>query len=113
MNQQQEVEVTNAEVLPAEGEPKFEIRGFNTEPEPAAEQMSAEEADRIALGAEEAPAPEAEAPKKEPKVKIGSREFETADEAWAYAQELEQQKLVADAFQHGIETASQGQLGNP
>lgn len=95
----------------------FEIRGFNTEPEAEQTGLSAEDADRIAAGitAGGATSPEVATPepKAEAKIKIGDREFADTQEAWAYAQELEREKLAADAFRHGIETASRAAPGNP
>lgn len=114
MNTQSETEIEVPEKAPAaEGEPQFELRGFDTEAGAGETEITAEQADQIMAGATGGETPQAETPKKEPKVKIGDRSFETAEEAWTYAQELEREKLAADAFRHGIETATQGQLGNP
>ena len=46
------------------------------------------------------------------KIKIGTREFDTQGEAWAYAEELERKQDTADAFRQGVELASQTQKGN-
>lgn len=59
-----------------------------------------------------AEAPEAATPT-EPKIRIGTREFTNQEEAFAYAEQLEQERLVADAFRHGVETASSAIPGNP
>lgn len=113
---------------------KFEARGFrkaDAEEAPAEEvlggmiedgqELSAEEADAAAEAIQTQPEDgdsaedgetEAEAPRKEPKIKIGTREFENAEDAWAYAQELEQEKVAADAFRHGVEVASKTAPGN-
>lgn len=49
----------------------------------------------------------------EPKFKIGGREFGTQEEAWAYAESLEQERLAADAFRQGVEAASRLAPSNP
>lgn len=67
-------------------------------------------------GEEEPQEQEAEQPQvtKAGKFRIGTRTFETQDEAFAYAQELEAEKIAADAFRQGIEAATgQPQDGNP
>ena len=135
-------EQNEAAEIPAAAEQKFEVRGFMSTDPAAAEkeafeaaktagEISAEEADIIAAriqgrappeaagdkSAESVPVPQAaaaEAPKKEEaKIKIGDKEFTKTEEAWAYAQELEREKLAADAFRQGIEAATVGQKGNP
>lgn len=119
MNNEVQNEAENAGAEAEAGEPKFEIRGFNAgaageEAQGEGEnEVSAEEADQIMAGATPGAASQGEIPKAEPKVKIGDREFATSEEAWSYAQELEREKLAADAFRHGLETAQQVQLGNP
>lgn len=55
--------------------------------------------------------PEAEA--EAPKFKIGSREFAKQEEAWAYAEQIEQERVAADAFRQGVELASRAAQGNP
>lgn len=55
--------------------------------------------------------PEQAAPK-EVKFKIGGREFGTQEEAWAYAEQLEHERLAADAFRQGVEAARMSQPGN-
>jgi hypothetical protein len=93
------------------------------------QELSAEEADATAAGmqtqaepvdnsvdngdSEQSPEKNLqEAHRKEAKIKIGTREFDNQEDAWAYAQELEQEKIANDAFRHGIETASRAQKGN-
>jgi len=60
----------------------------------------------------EAAAAEA-APAAEPaKFRIGGKDFQTQEEAWAYAEQLEQEKIAADAFRQGVEAASRQAPGN-
>lgn len=112
---------------------KFEIRGFmggDPATAPTTKEVSAEEADALMSAApvmseEDAeivqslgdPQAEEEVPaaaaKGEPKIRIGNREFATSDEAWLYAQELEQEKIAADAFRQGVEIAQRASPGNP
>lgn len=111
---------------------KFEARGFRKEePEEETEEqelvggmpqdgqaLTAEDADAAMLNLE--PADEEEgseegepaAPKKEAKIKIGTREFDNQEDAFAYAAELEQEKIAADAFRQGVEVASAREKGN-
>ncbi len=68
----------------------------------------------VGLEAPEAVAePEAEVPAEEIKFKIGGKEFSTQEEAWTYAESLEQERLAADAFRQGVEVASRMNPGNP
>lgn len=111
----------------------FEVRGFAGAAEEPEGGMSAEEADALMTGAmaqgagdgeearlmAEAAAGGAqgqgegeEEEKPAAKIKIGSREFANADEAWAYAQELESEKLTNDAFRHGLDVATKAAQGN-
>ncbi len=57
--------------------------------------------------------PQEETPQAEPKFKLGGREFGSQEEAWAYAEQLEQERLAADAFRQGVELASKANQGNP
>lgn len=114
---------------------KFEVRAPEAKPGDGPE-MSAEDADNLLGGAQflgedlteegttdhpdepedgsEVGDGESEAaPQKKAKVKIGGQEFESAEEAWAYAEELEREKLAADAFRQGVEVAGKQQNGNP
>jgi hypothetical protein len=104
---------------------KFEQRGFAPESAgPEETPLTAEQADALmggsammADGTPSEPDPEGTetaevSPEPAKKIKIGSREFDDTDQAWAYAQELEQEKIAADAFRHGVETASYTQQGN-
>jgi len=87
-------------------------------------ELTPEQADALMAGGAAAPVPAEAAQEEEvegapevpqaaaPKVRIGSREFATAEEAWTYAQELEQEKIAADAFRQGVETAAQAQQSN-
>lgn len=103
----------------------FERRGFMTAAEPEVlpegvteeREVSAEEADKIMAEAlpqvpGDGDSPEGEEVAGEEKVatkiRIGTREFSNQEDAWAYAQELEQEKIAADAFRHGVETATKG-----
>lgn len=118
---------------------KFEVRGFNKEPEAAETEVevSAEDADKLAAQiqggpqdmtfedpndpgpeviAEETPAPQAAAPAapaKSASIRIMDKEFANQEEAFAYANELAQKELINDAFRHGLETAQRAQPGNP
>lgn len=65
------------------------------------------EPEQTAEGAKEAPAAGAV------KIKIGERTFTSQDEAIAYAEDLERQRLVDEAFRQGIETAQQVAGSNP
>ena len=120
-----EIKAEGTNTVPADT--VFENRGFMADitADDGQPELTAEEADAIMSGgpgaaqaaapvlaeegAEEA-APEAPAPAK---VRIGGKEFATAEEAWTYAQELEQEKIAADAFRQGVEAAAQAQPSNP
>ncbi len=66
------------------------------------------------MGETEVTEPETEAaPTEAPKFKIGSREFTNQEEAWAYAEQMEQERNAADAFRQGVEAASRLNPGNP
>lgn len=41
------------------------------------------------------------------KIRIGDRTFDSQKEAWSYAEELERQRLAADAYRQGIQDALQ------
>lgn len=63
---------------------------------------------------EEAPAEEEGVPEQPgEKYRLGGREFQTQEEAWAYAEELEQEKVANDAFRQGIEAAQRLAPSNP
>jgi hypothetical protein len=105
---------------PADVAPEFQIRGFHTDENGGTIEITAEEADTIAARIASGQPPEEEAPPGEPapetpkeKIRIGTREFANTEEAWAYAHELEQEKIAADAFRHGVEAASAASQGNP
>lgn len=110
-NQQAETEVPKDTL--------FEARGFAQESaEPEGEELTAEQADALigkapAVAAAEVTPEAAEPEEEKAPIKIGSREFKNQAEAFAYAQELEQEKLANDAFRHGVEVASQTPQGNP
>lgn len=63
---------------------------------------------------EAAAAPERPAARAAPEdeIRIGTRTFSNQKEAWAYAQELEQERIANDAFRQGIEAAQNGPKGN-
>lgn len=70
--------------------------------------------EEAAAPAEAAPVeetPEAEAPKAEPEtlIRIGSQVFKSQAEAIAYAERLEEEKLVSEAYQSGVRDAIQSQ----
>lgn len=96
----------------------FENRGFMTDitADDGQPELTPEQADAVmaGAGAGEMPVAPEVTPEAAPaaKVRIGSREFTNTEEAWAYAQELEQEKIAADAFRQGVETASQAREGN-
>lgn len=105
----------------------FEVRGAEAKPADGPE-LTPEEADALIGGADflgenpggeeaepeaEAEAEAAEEPKKAAKIRIGGRSFDNQEEAFAYAEELEREKLAADAFRHGLDTAAGQQKGNP
>lgn len=113
---------------------KFEIRAADAKPAEG-EAMTPEEADALLGGADfaegdelteeteegvgpvdsgsEDPEEEEPEPKKAAKIRIGGREFDNQEDAFSYAEELEREKLAADAFRHGIEAAAGSQKGNP
>ena len=64
------------------------------------------------VGEEEEVAAE-EVAEEAPKFKLAGKEFQTQEEAWAYAEELEREKAAADAFRQGVEMASQAQGSYP
>lgn len=101
------VEQVEAEAAPHEAPPDDPVQA-------AAE---AEEAYGLDLGLPETP--EEQAPEQEEattevdeEIQIGDKSFRTQKEAFAYAQELEREKLAADAFRQGVEAAQYGQGGN-
>jgi len=124
-----ETEATTTTQAP---EPKFERRGFSAtaaapKEEPVTQEAVTEEP--VTSGelptefsfespeseatpgetAQEAAAPETET---EAEYKIGDRTFRTQKEAWSYAEELERERLAADAFRQGVEAAQVSQKGN-
>ncbi len=86
----------------------------------ADETVGIEVGEGVSLGGTEISAPEeGEVPQAEeatteaPKFKIGAREFTNQEEAWAYAEQIEQERIAADAFRQGVEAASRLSPGNP
>lgn len=107
-------------------ETKFEVRGFRTEPPEGEEavggmpddgqEMIVDDPDAMAAqiqaGGEADAGSGGEPARKEAKIKIGTREFDNQEEAFAYAQELELKSVADDAFRQGIEVATKGSKGN-
>lgn len=105
-------------------ETKFEVRGFRTEAPEGEEAVGGmpEDGQEMVVADPDALAAEIQAggaadtgqegTKKEAKIKIGTREFDNQEEAFAYAQELELKSVADDAFRQGIEVATKGQKGN-
>lgn len=92
----------NDDALPAGAapvEPQAPVEDPPAEATPAAE-MAAE-----TPAAEEAPAPKVEAP--ETVIRIGGRTFSSQEEAIRYAEQLEQEKLIAEAHALGVREALQ------
>lgn len=98
---------------------KFERRGFAPAP-PAEEADPAEELQEPMAEAElnlelEAEAAEAAAPEPaepEEEISIGGKTFKNQTEALNYAEELEREKIAADAFRQGLELGQQAPAGN-
>lgn len=107
------LETDNNPQLPAGS--AFQRRGFAAPADEAEEQLTDDGADReLAMtGDEEEPneSEEVPAPKTPDKIKIGDRTFDTQEDAFSYARELENEKLTAQAFREGVELAER--RGNP